>query len=523
MEVYKEEKSETKPKDTITQIKKSLFNYIGIILMVIGVVVMFVIASLETTKEIKANSSVSGKLLTEWRLGQVNEEKVFPTPLTDIVELEGKEFYFVIDEINAENGEIITWHFEYQIEMPEVIKEKQTKPSENTILLHAWRVEMEKDEYTLPENKEIFINDEIKYTFVVDKTAIVVEDDIEYEIVTKWHWDYIEITDAYLVDKVATKAQNGKLITKWQIEANDLGQIYPEEKTEIMKYKYQGQERDFYFVIDKFSNDGKILKWHYAYDGSFAYIFGDYKFYVLTALSILIALLVSFVNYISTIQKAMKQSWFLKTLEYYKRKKDKVESYTQYIPDFCAYKNQQLYETAKRDIVESADISYKWYLENHGKGIKIAPWQTKILKKIQKIKIEKLHSSDLLQEDKKTTKKLKMLPMGQAQHQRRFMFSGLFSKTITAFAGGLVIVFGVILTDWTVGLSYAFTVFLAYAAAVIIANEFAENTLRNRFIAKGDLLGEFDNMKDKFIQKEESIKKEEREENENGDNEIERL
>ena len=61
--------------------------------------------------------------------------------------------------------------------------------------------------------------------------------------------------------------------------------------------------------------------------------------------------------------------------------------------------------------------------------------------------------------------------------------------------------------NWTVGLSYGITL-LCYAAAIMIANEFAENTLRNRFIAKGDLLGEFDNIKERFIkEKEESIKK----------------
>ena len=515
MEVYKEEqKPNLEPHNLILKAKKSILNYIGIILMVVTLLIIFVIASLETTKEIKASSGLSGKLLTEWRLANVKEDKMFPKEMTDIVTLGEKDFYFIIDTIDENSGEIIEWHFAYEIEHEETIKEKDENIVKSQDLLSKWQEENDKLITDLPSTEDVIIED-IEYKFIVDETEVTIVEEIEIVTIIKWHFRSFEIIPAYLEEKIATKAENGKLITEWRIVTNELENVYPEEKTDIVKYEFQGKEKDFYFVVDKYNNEGKILKWHFAYDGNFAYIFGDYKFWVLTAITIVMAMFVSYINYVSTIQKAMKEEWFKNTLGYYKSKKDKVENYTQYIPDFCSYKNKQLYEMKKKEIIESADINYKWYLENHEKGVKIEPWQHKKLQEIKKIKIDKMHASDLLQENKKVGKKAGYLPIGQAEHQKRFLFSGLFTKTLTAFLGGFVIAFGVVISEWTAGLSYGITIITSYAAAIMIANEFAENTLRNRFIAKGDLLGEFDNMKDKFIQKEESIIEKEREENEN--------
>ena len=55
MEVYKEEqKPNLEPHNLILKAKKSILNYIGIILMVVTLLIIFVIASLETTKRNKS-------------------------------------------------------------------------------------------------------------------------------------------------------------------------------------------------------------------------------------------------------------------------------------------------------------------------------------------------------------------------------------------------------------------------------------------------------------------------------------
>ena len=93
--------------------------------------------------------------------------------------------------------------------------------------------------------------------------------------------------------------------------------------------------------------------------------------------------------------------------------------------------------------------------------------------------------------------------MSQREHQKNFLISGVVQKTITSALSGMIVAFGVVMGNWFLGITYGLTVLISYVSSVIIATDFVQSTLRNRYIAKGDLLNEFDNIKKQFIEKEE--------------------
>lgn len=311
----------------------------------------------------------------------------------------------------------------------------------------------------------------------------------------------------------ASNRESAELMTIWR-ENNE--KMYPEEKVDIINYK----NKDYYFVIDKINEEtSEILKWHFSYDGGLDYVFQDYKYYVLTALTIAIAMYVSQINYVSTVRNNMENDKFKGSLRYYQEQKEKNHTNTQYTPNFCSYKNKQAYENAVRDIVEEAGINYDNYILKDFDKTKLDKWQIRKLKKIRKIKIKRIYSSDLLQEKGYNSRKVIILPMGQKEHQSRFLISGGIQKTITSALSGLVVSFGIVLGNWYLGLAYGATIFFSFVSAIIIATDFTNTTLRNRFIAKGDLLNEFYNIKEMFIPKKEEVKESE----EHGDNELENI
>lgn len=314
----------------------------------------------------------------------------------------------------------------------------------------------------------------------------------------------------------ASSATSAKILAIWR-DANP-GETYPEEMGELISFK----DKEYYFVIKSYKTieepmldaDGNPLldelgvpitqsrevinKWYFAYDGGMEYVFQDMKFYVLTLLTIVISVYISNVNYTSTIRSVMSTQDFKSTLEYYKKKKDAIEQYSQYIPDFCSYKNKQAYETAKREIIENAGINYKLYIDGKIDENKLEEWQIKRLEKIAHIKVKKIHASDLLQEQGYLNTNIVLLPMSQREHQKNFLISGIIQKTITSALSGMVVAFGVVLGNWFLGLTYGLTVLISFISSVVIATDFVQSTLRNRYIAKADLLNEFYNIKGIF-------------------------
>lgn len=308
-----------------------------------------------------------------------------------------------------------------------------------------------------------------------------------------------------------SNARSAEIMTVFR-EQNE-GRLFPEEKAEVVTF----EDKDYYFVVDKYKVleetttdiDGNITvfqtevidKWHFAYDGGIGYVFEDIKFYVLTLLTVVVSIYVSSVNYTSTVRSVRGTENFLKTLSHYQEKKQAVDKYTQYIPDYCGYKNKQAYDSAKRDIIEDAGINYEWYMSEKFQIGSLAKWQEKKLRKIKKIKIKKLHSSDLLQENGQITTKIELLPMGQKEHEKRFMFSSSIQRIISSALSGMVVAFGVEMGNWVLGLTYGLTIIMSFASSIIVATDFVSTTLRNRYLAKADLLNEFNNIKDMFIKK----------------------
>ena len=302
----------------------------------------------------------------------------------------------------------------------------------------------------------------------------------------------------------APSAVSAAILNAWREE--NPGESYPEARADV--FVYEGKE--YYFVIESDNPDTEIIEqWHFAYDGGLDYVFTDYKFYVLTAITSVVSIYVAYVNYVTTSRSVMGTEAFVKTLKHYQEKKQKIEKYTQYIPDFCMYKNKQAYENAKRDIIEEAAISYDVYKKNESQFNydffkKLQPWQLKVLKKIKKIKVQKIHSADLLQEHNAGGLELsiKMLPQSQKQHQRDFVWGGILQRVFTSALSGLTVAFGIVLGNWVLGITYGISVFMSFVSAIVIATDFVTTTLRNRFLAKADLLNEFDNIKDLFIKTE---------------------
>jgi hypothetical protein len=302
----------------------------------------------------------------------------------------------------------------------------------------------------------------------------------------------------------APSAVSATILNIWR-QTNEAD--YPEARAEIIRY----EGRDYYFVV-RYDNPNtpEIEEWHFAYDGGLDYVFSDYKFYVLTAITSVVSIYVAYVNYVTTTRSVMGTEAFSKTLKHYQEKKQKIEKYTQYIPDFCMYKNKQAYENAKRDIVEEAAINYEVYKQHEFDYVflsKLAPWQKKTLSKIQKIRVRKIYSADLLQEHNTGGMELKidLLPQSQKQHQKVFVWGGIFQRVLMSALSGLTVAFGIVLGNWVLGITYGISVFISFVSAIVIATDFVSTTLRNRFLAKADLLNEFDNIKDKFIVVEKSV------------------
>ena len=294
----------------------------------------------------------------------------------------------------------------------------------------------------------------------------------------------------------ASNSMSGKIMTLWRSHNPD--EMFPEEKVDIISY----DKKDYYFIIDEVSEEGEILKWYWAYDGGLDYTLKDGKIYVLTAVAGVASIIVSSIGYTSTVRAATETLDFKKSVEYYRKQKEEAAGRTQKIPAFCAYKNEQTYISAKRNIVEDADIDWDFYNSEEFDETKLAEWQLKQLKKIEKIKIIRMTSQDLLQEKDDITTKIRMLPMSQYEHKKRYMTTGAIQKFISVFVSGFTAAFGVVLGNWQLGVIYGSVVLFSYIGAIVVATDSTMTTFRNRYIAKGDYLLEFNNIHSMFDKEE---------------------
>ena len=212
------------------------------------------------------------------------------------------------------------------------------------------------------------------------------------------------------------------------------------------------------------------------------------KFYVLTLLTIMISVYISNVNYTSTIRSVMSSTEFVETLKVLqKEKKMKLKSTHSTFRIIVITKINKRMKRLSETLFEDAGINYKAYMTEGFDKRSLEEWQIKRLEDIKKIKVKKIHASDL-QEQGYISTTISMLPISQREHQKNFLISGIIQKTITSALSGMVVAFGVVLGNWFLGLTYGLTILISFISSVVIATDFVTTTLRNRYIAKADLL-----------------------------------
>lgn len=291
--------------------------------------------------------------------------------------------------------------------------------------------------------------------------------------------------------------KSGKILNVWREREGITDEnVFPAVKSTIVEY--DGRE---YYYIEEYDHTGEVTDWYFAFEGGLQYVFNDYKYYVLTSIVAVIAVFVSYINYSSAVNSGKNTDKFTKSLIYYKDAKANVRGFFHLIPMFCIDKNKERTNIAVRDIVEEAGLLYEDYVAGKVEKDKLEKWQNKILKKIKKIKIKRLHSTDLLQEKTKSGKTIRMLPLGESENQRNFLIKSALQKVITIALNGIVVAFGVVLGNWTLGVTYGFTVAMGAVTSTIAGNDYVYNVLRNRFITKADYLIEFNDVKEKYIEK----------------------
>lgn len=293
----------------------------------------------------------------------------------------------------------------------------------------------------------------------------------------------------------ATGSVNAKLLQMWRAENVEL---YPKEKEDIIVYK----GKEYYFVIDKIDEETKeIIKWHFAYDGGFEYVFRDAKFWILTILVWVVAEIITQVNTTAAIKKAKDTEEFKRTLKYYQDEKEKIKKYTQYLPDYCAYKIKQEYEAKCKEIVMSAGLNYDLFKDNKIDNNKLEKWQKRRLMKMKDIRID-FDYNDLLYEKGKVDTHISLLPPSEEDYKRTGVYKRLVTRLFANILSGATISFGFIIGNWQLGITYTFVILSSAVMAYIKGYDFGLTVLRNRFIAKAEHFNEFYNIKEIFVEKE---------------------
>ncbi|HZK42660.1 MAG TPA: hypothetical protein VFC73_00015, partial [Syntrophomonadaceae bacterium] len=72
--------------------KSFISTFLGVIVAIIGIGVVFIVSSLEGTKEIKASNKENAYLIGAWRENNVGD---FPENRVDVIRYNDKDYYFV--------------------------------------------------------------------------------------------------------------------------------------------------------------------------------------------------------------------------------------------------------------------------------------------------------------------------------------------------------------------------------------------------------------------------------------------
>ena len=124
----------------------------------------------------------------------------------------------------------------------------------------------------------------------------------------------------------------------------------------------------------------------------------DVMFWIIWAVVLVVAVIVSITNYNSTKNAVKESESFKATMEYYGEWKEKCQPFIDELPAFADKKNKDIYATIEQEIVEEANLIYSRYKNDEYNLNELEKWQLKTLNKIKKVKIEKLRASDITQE-----------------------------------------------------------------------------------------------------------------------------
>lgn len=215
-------------------------------------------------------------------------------------------------------------------------------------------------------------------------------------------------------------------------------------------------------------------------------------FWVVWAVVFFIVLSVWTTNYRATKREAKNDDTFKASITHYSNKKTLIIDKTEYLPEFAQFKNEEMKTFLERIIVESAELVYTKYKNGEYDIKKLEKWQRRKLRNIRKIKIKRLTGYDLLQEHQFSKKfTYSFLPQDEKAAERMGVVKTGFVRAINTFAfmfvGGLVFA----ISGWVAGLINSFGVLSAWVGAMVSANQYVENILRQRVIGKADLLTEF--------------------------------
>lgn len=203
---------------------------------------------------------------------------------------------------------------------------------------------------------------------------------------------------------------------------------------------------------------------------------------------------------------------FKSSLKYVGEAKDNLKGILYLTGAFVRYKNQEALEEAKRNFLEENGLSYKLYKAHYYDNNKeLSELEKKILFKVNRLKITKLTSNQLLTEHS-TNKRFDPLYLGKSEKvdSRDSFLNMLLSKALMPIIFGYFAVTVSINESIIWGIIQTTTILLVGVTHYMEGEEYILTELRNRLINKGDLMVEMKNLYDKhpeiFAEEDKKIK-----------------
>ena len=226
----------------------------------------------------------------------------------------------------------------------------------------------------------------------------------------------------------------------------------------------------------------------------------DLWFWVIWAVVFFIAIAVSIVTYRVSKRDAKNDSSFIATMKHYKEQKDSAMINIDLLPYFTSDKTKELYVTAEQDIVQDANLDYVRYKNGDYNLENLEDWQKKKLREISQIKIAKLKPRDLTHESSESKgNAYSLLPKDEKTAEMSYISSTMISRSVNTFAMLLVGSLAFSYSGWLSACINAIGILFAWGGSDLAGETFILNDLRSRYIAKADLLQEFNQTVDKYI------------------------